>query len=310
MSINPLSGSPTPSSDHIVSSLSSSITPFGDSDFILEEIDTFLASDDSTSPNVDDRIFDPEGDIRQFNIEIQDKKGAKNLAADHLSRLENPHQGDLIGNVLVRGISSQQKKKLFKDVRHYFWDDPYLFMIYAYQIIRQCVNRKEAYDILKACHHGPTRGHHGSNYTAKKVFDSGFYWPTIYRDAQDMVTHCEAYLELHGPLSVTEDQSYENSLIYKQKMKKIHDANVKNREFHVGDRVLLFNSRLNIFSGKLKSHWFGPFTVSEVFPYGTVELSQLNGPNFTVNRHRIKHYYGGDIPVMDVSDLYFSPKDK
>ncbi|GKC06900.1 reverse transcriptase domain-containing protein [Tanacetum coccineum] len=130
--------------------------------------------------------------LEEFNIEIQDNKGAKNLAADHLSRLENLHQGDLVGNVLVRGMSSQQKMKFFKDVRHYFWDNPYLFRICAYQIIRRCVDGKEAYDILEACHHGPTGGHHGPNYTDKKVFDSGFYWPTIYYDAQDVVTHCDA----------------------------------------------------------------------------------------------------------------------
>ncbi|GKB60040.1 reverse transcriptase domain-containing protein [Tanacetum coccineum] len=63
-SINPMSGSPTPSSGPVDASLSHSLTPFGDSDFILEEIDTFLASDDSISPDIDDRIFDPEGDIR------------------------------------------------------------------------------------------------------------------------------------------------------------------------------------------------------------------------------------------------------
>ncbi|GKG38852.1 hypothetical protein Tco_0460564, partial [Tanacetum coccineum] len=59
-----MSGSPTPSPDPVVASLSPFLTPFGDSDFILEEIDTFLASDDSTSPDVDDEIFDPDGDIR------------------------------------------------------------------------------------------------------------------------------------------------------------------------------------------------------------------------------------------------------
>ncbi|GJY18098.1 hypothetical protein Tco_0389589 [Tanacetum coccineum] len=99
-------------------------------------------------------------------------------------------------------------------------------------------------------------------------------------------------------------QAYENSLIYKEKTKKIHDAKIKNQEFHVGDRVLLFNSRLKIFSGKLKSRWSGLFMVSKVFPYGTVELSQLNSPNFKVNGHRIKHYYEGDIPAMDVPDLH------
>ncbi|GKE03824.1 reverse transcriptase domain-containing protein [Tanacetum coccineum] len=152
---------------------------------------------------------------------------AENLAADHLSRLENPHQGDLekkeitktfpletlrmisfhgdsstpwfadianyhAGNFVVKGMSSQQKKKFFKDVRHYFWDDPYLFRIGADQVIRRCVYGQEAVDILTACHNGPTGGHHGANYTAKKVFDSGFYWPTIYRDAHDMVKSCDS----------------------------------------------------------------------------------------------------------------------
>ncbi|GJR36085.1 reverse transcriptase domain-containing protein [Tanacetum coccineum] len=151
----------------------------------------------------------------------------ENLAADHLSRLENPHQGDRekkeitetfpletlgmisfhgdsntpwfadipnyhTGNFVVKGMSSQQKKKFFKDVKHYFWDDPYLFKICADQVIRRCVHRQEAVDILMACHNGPTGGHHGANYTAKKVFDSGFYWPTIYRDAHDMVKSCNS----------------------------------------------------------------------------------------------------------------------
>ncbi|GJX65714.1 reverse transcriptase domain-containing protein [Tanacetum coccineum] len=98
----------------------------------------------------------------------------------------------LVGNVLVKGMSSQQKKKFFKDIRHYFWDDPYLFRICADQIIRRCVDEQKAMDILQACHNGPTGGHHGPNYTAKKIFDFGFFWPTIYRDAQDFVTHCDS----------------------------------------------------------------------------------------------------------------------
>ncbi|GJT18547.1 reverse transcriptase domain-containing protein [Tanacetum coccineum] len=81
-------------------------------------------------------------------------------------------------------------------------------------------------------------------------------------------------------LNELRDQAYENSLIYKEKTKKIHDSKIKNRVFNVGDRVLLFNSRLKIFSGKLKTRWTRPFTVAQVFPYGTVELSQTDGPNF------------------------------
>nr|GEU70968.1 reverse transcriptase domain-containing protein [Tanacetum cinerariifolium] len=149
-------------------------------------------------------------------------KGAENLAADHLSNFENPHEGDLekkeinktfpletLGmisfsgdsstlwfveianyhaeNFIVKGMSSQQKKKFFKDVKHYFLDNPYLFRICVDQMIRRCIYSQEAVDILTACHNGPIRGHHGANYTAKKVFDSGFYWPTIYRDAHVMV---------------------------------------------------------------------------------------------------------------------------
>ncbi|GKD39237.1 reverse transcriptase domain-containing protein [Tanacetum coccineum] len=104
-------------------------------------------------------------------------------------------------------------------------------------------------------------------------------------------------------LNELRDQAYKNSLIYKEKTKKIHDSKIKNRIFNVGDRVLLFNSRLKIFSGKLKTRWTGPFTVAQVFPYGTIKLSQTDGPNFKVNDHRLKQYFGGDIPPMVVPDL-------
>ncbi|GJU73487.1 reverse transcriptase domain-containing protein [Tanacetum coccineum] len=106
------------------------------------------------------------------------------------------------------------------------------------------------------------------------------------------------------------DHAYENSLIYKEKTKRIHDSKIKNRVFNVGDQVLLFNSRLKIFSGKLKSRWSGPFTIAHVFSYGTVELSQNSELNFKVNGHRIKHYFRGDVPQMVVSDLQTFPKDQ
>nr|GFC88582.1 reverse transcriptase domain-containing protein [Tanacetum cinerariifolium] len=102
--------------------------------------------------------------------------------------LANYHEG----NFIIKGMTSQQKQKFFKDVRHYFWDDPYLFRTCADQIIRRCVAGKEAIDILNACHSGPTRGHYGANYTAKKVFDSGFYWPSIYKDAFELVKCCDS----------------------------------------------------------------------------------------------------------------------
>ncbi|GJX38420.1 reverse transcriptase domain-containing protein, partial [Tanacetum coccineum] len=111
-------------------------------------------------------------------------------------------------------------------------------------------------------------------------------------------------------LNELRDEAYENSLIYKEKTKRIHDSKIKNRVFNVGDRVLLFNSRLKIFSGKLKTRWSGPFTITQVFPYGTIELSQNSGPNFKVNGHRLKHYFGGDVPQLVVPDLQTFPMDQ
>nr|GEW74661.1 reverse transcriptase domain-containing protein [Tanacetum cinerariifolium] len=110
-------------------------------------------------------------------------------------------------------------------------------------------------------------------------------------------------------LSEFRDQAYENSVIYKERTKKLHDSNIKNRIFNVSDQVLLFNSQLKIFSEKLKTRWSGPFTITHVFPYGTIKLSQPNGLNFKVNGHRVKHYFGGDIPSNVAPDLHTFPMD-
>nr|GEU75071.1 reverse transcriptase domain-containing protein [Tanacetum cinerariifolium] len=254
----------------------------------------------------------------------------------------------------------------------------------------------------------PTEGHYSTNYTAKKVFDSGFYWPTIYKDAFELVKNCDScqrqgkisqknempqneiqveakalptndarvfvkflkslfswfgtpkaiiincgthfcndqfakvmskygvthclstayHPQMSGQVEVTNrglkrilertlnelhelrDQAYKNSLIYKERTKKLHDSEIKNHIFNVGDQVLLFNSRLKIFSGKLKTCWSGPFTITEVYPYGTAKLSHANGSNFKVNCHRSKHYYGGDVPPMEIPDFQTFLKDQ
>nr|GEV89063.1 reverse transcriptase domain-containing protein [Tanacetum cinerariifolium] len=109
--------------------------------------------------------------------------------------------------------------------------------------------------------------------------------------------------------TLDQPEAYENSLIYKQRTKKLHDAKIKNRIFNVGDQVLLFNSRLKIFSGKLKSRWSGPFTISEIYPSGTAKLIHPDGCKFKVNCHRLKHYHGGDPPPLEIPDVHTFPKE-
>nr|GFB67836.1 reverse transcriptase domain-containing protein [Tanacetum cinerariifolium] len=128
------------------------------------------------------------------------------------------------------------------------------------------------------------------------------YWALKHTNVDLKTASDHRKLQLNE-LNELHDQAYENSLIYKERTKKLHDSKIKNSIFNVGDRVLLFNSHLTIFSEKLKTRWSGPFTITKVFPYGTVELSQPDRPNFKVNGHRVKHYFGGDVPQLVVPNL-------
>nr|GEW15485.1 reverse transcriptase domain-containing protein [Tanacetum cinerariifolium] len=143
--------------------------------------------------------------LQEFDFKVIDTKGAENYVADHLSHLENPYENvfdpkeineffpletiiklahhdqstpwfaDFANyyarKFIIKGMSTQQTNKFFKDVKHYFWDDPFLFKTCANQVIRRCVPVQEDIDILTACHSGPTGGHYGANYTAKKGID-------------------------------------------------------------------------------------------------------------------------------------------
>ena len=89
-------------------------------------------------------------------------------------------------------------------------------------------------------------------------------------------------------------ESYENSKIYKEKTKAWHDEHLIRKDIQPGQQVLLFNSRLKLFPGKLKSRWSGPFTVIKVYPHGAVELSNKEGESFKVNEQRVKTYVMGE----------------
>ncbi|GJW39427.1 reverse transcriptase domain-containing protein [Tanacetum coccineum] len=162
-----------------------------------------------------------------FDIEIKNKKGAENVAAYHLSRLENPHLEELrdddiddnfpdktlmnislteedkipwftdfsnylVGKILRKGLTYTQRCKFFSELKHYFWDEPYLFKMCPDEMIWRCVYGAKTRKILDKCHHGPTGGHYGLYTTTKKVFDIGFNWPTIFKEAHTLVQNCDA----------------------------------------------------------------------------------------------------------------------
>ena len=91
------------------------------------------------------------------------------------------------------------------------------------------------------------------------------------------------------------NEAYENARIYKEKTKLWHDKRIVKKEFEPGQQVLLFNSRLRLFPGKLKSRWSGPFTVVKVYPFGVVELANEDGSTFKVNGQRLKPYFDDDF---------------
>nr|GEW47099.1 reverse transcriptase domain-containing protein [Tanacetum cinerariifolium] len=210
------SGNPTPYYDPIVSTSSSTLTPFGDSDFLLDEVDAFLAlEDDPTSLEVDHSYYDKEGDILLLESFLNDDPSLlpptqgmylpqirKELkiceAKNDKSSIDEPPEGinpEFCTHKILMEDDFEpavQHQRRFNPKIHEEIKKEVLKLLDARLIYPISDSPWEAVEILKACHNGPTRGHHGPNYIAKKVFDSGFYWPTIYHDAHDLVKSCDA----------------------------------------------------------------------------------------------------------------------
>src|SRR6187551_2461621 len=151
--------------------------------------------------------------LQEFDIEIRDKKGVENSVADHLSRMEVPSDLPIddylwddtllkvtaldpwytnIVNYMVSGYipPGENKKRLAYESRLHLWDDPYLFRICSDGLLRICVPAHEAYKILERCHAAPYGGHYGAFRINAKVWQCGFYWPSMYEDARAFVMLC------------------------------------------------------------------------------------------------------------------------
>jgi hypothetical protein len=162
--------------------------------------------------------------LQEFDLHIVKRKGEDNPVADHLSRMENipndriaisdsflngklaninvssirvasPWFADyanfLVGKIMPPQFNSQQRKKFFYDLRHYFWDDPFLYKKGVDGIIRHRVPEIEQQSIIRDCHAIPYGGHHDGQQTAAKVSQSGFYWPTLFKDYAEFVKVCD-----------------------------------------------------------------------------------------------------------------------
>jgi hypothetical protein len=475
--------------------------------------------------------------LQEFDLEIKDKKGTENVVADHLSRLREPDENKLplddsfpddqlfslataaapwyadfvnylVAKVLPPGQSYHQKNKFFNDLKHYYWDDPFLFRKGSDGVFRRCIPENEVRDVIKHCHSSSYGGHAGTQKTSFKILQAGFWWPTLFRDVNSFVSRCDqcqrtgnitrrnemplnniqeveifdvwgvdfmgpfpssfgnqyilvavdyvskwieaiasptndaqvviklfkkiifprfgvprivisdggshfiskhfekllqkfgvrhkvatpyhpqtsgqvevsnreikAILErtvsasrkdwstklddalwayrtayktpigmtpfkliygkschlpvelehraywaiknlnldpklagLKRKLQLTELEelrmdAYENARIYKERTKKWHDKRIIRKDFKSGDLVLLYNSRLKLFPGKLKSRWSGPFHVRKVYPFGAVEIWSEKTGTFKVNGQRLKIYRASE--EVEVETLIF-----
>ncbi|GJR18401.1 reverse transcriptase domain-containing protein [Tanacetum coccineum] len=305
------SDNPTPTLEPILSTSPTSLTPFEGGDFILEEIEAYLTSE-SIPPGIDDADFDPKEDLltlkRLLNsdlfstlpLEEQKFEELKTIepSSDELPELELKDLPPYLEYAFLEEAFNALKKKLTEApiLVAPDWDLPFEIMCDASDfavgaVLGQSENRASWSDKLDdalwafrttfktpiGC--TPYKLVYGKACHLPIELEHKAYWALKHCN-YDLVTTGDHRKVQMNELNELRDQAYENSLIYKEKTKRIHDSKIKNRIFNVGDRVLLFNSRLKIFSGKLKTRWTGPFTVTQVFPYGTVELSQTDGPNF------------------------------
>ncbi|GKD70095.1 hypothetical protein Tco_1324185 [Tanacetum coccineum] len=243
-----------------------------------------------------------------FHKRLISKLNTKNVAADHLSRIENDETSDdsevdynfpgetlleintrnepwfadfvnyLVSDIIPKGMMYHQKNKFFSDLKHYLWEEPYLFKVCsdAYKTPTRTTPYKLVYG--KNCHLSFEIEHRA-------------YWA---------LKNCNPYLiaagekrmfQLHE-LDELRHQAYENSHLYKERTKVWHDRKLKMRkEFKHGNKVLLFHSKYKFKQPKLRSLWLGSYVVKHQYPSENVELYGKDEKTFIVNGHRLKLYH-------------------
>ncbi|GJS50695.1 reverse transcriptase domain-containing protein [Tanacetum coccineum] len=215
--------------------------------------------------------------LQAFDIEIKDKKGAENLAADHLSRLKNPD----LGTFAEEEITDE-------------FPDEHLM------ILKAELNNDEPW------------GHHSASITGTKVYKSRFYWPRIFKDAKDYVMKYDACQRSGNISSRSEmpqnniqlrDEAYENTWINKERTKKWHDSRLRgDKNFKEGDKVLIFNSRFKIHPRKLKSKWYSPLKKYHD-GYNNMEekeVVEMDGPRErNIDEYWWRIYISKDLKVLE-----------
>ncbi|XP_073137485.1 uncharacterized protein [Henckelia pumila] len=185
----------------------------------------------------------------------------KLFAIEHSSWYAN-FANYLVTVTLPHNLSFHQKKKFLSDVKHYFWEEPFLFKIGADSMIRRCVAEGELKSIISHCHDHEVGGHAGHIKTAAKVLE------------------CERRLLELNQLEEFQDQAYDMAMSYKERTKKIHDRRIRHREIKEGEAVLFFNSKLRLFLGNLKSRWSGPYKITKVYPSGSIDIKDARNESF------------------------------